>query len=362
MAQPCASTTTRTPCCRLGGARCNGKKVAAVASVEIDALIGPPAGGTEAGMKAPAHGATPAAKLGCSCGGSGGASAAAPPPAVPPAQLSDAVGDENPVGAPVSRELGPEEASVGIGMSSPGAPHGPLDPPKGVRMTVAAATVPVQPAALTKSASSRKRSASAVIDLGIADSSSGPRQGLPAVPNWAALSPTPRIGAVATAPLAAVAAVAAASPPTPRPKRSRRVVGRDPMPREQRVYFTCAVCGHDRNHIRKRTCDRCRAPKIAMPSGSAAEAARSARRAVDAELRREVAATAAAESRDRGGAEGGARGSLPSLAPAPADASEAGDGQGGGRGARPWPSLAPALGGRPPASVGANRADDDTRP
>lgn len=361
MAQPCASTTTKTPCCRLGGARCNGKKVAAVASVEIDALIGPPVGGSEAGMEAPAHGAAPAAKRGCSCGGSGGASAAAPPPAVPPAQASDAVGDEHLVGAPVSRGLSPEEASAGMAMSSPEARHGPLEPPEGVRMTVAAATVSVQRAALTKSTSLQKRSASAAIDLGVADSGSGPRRGLPAVPNWTALSPTSRIGAVATAPLSAVAAAAAASPPTPRPKRSRRVVGRDPMPREQRVYFTCAACGHDRNHIRKRTCDRCRAPKIAMPSGSAAEAARSARRAVDAELRRGVAATAAAESRDRGGAESGARGPLPSLAPAPAGASEAGEGQGGGSGTSPLHSLAPALGGRPSAFVGANRADDQTR-
>lgn len=329
-----------------------------MASVEIDALIGPPAGGTAAGMEASAH----AAKRGCSCGGSGGASAATPPPAVPPAQASDAVGNERPEGAPVSRGLGPEEASVGIATSSPGVPHGLLEPPEGVRMAVAAATLPLPPAALTKSVSSRKRSVSAAIDPGIADSGSSPRRGLSAVPNWADPSPTPRIGAVATEPLAAVAAAAAASPPTPRPKRSRRVVGRDPMPREQRVYFTCAACGHDRNHIRKRTCDRCRAPKIAMPSGLAAVAVRSARRAVDAEVRWGVAATAAAESRDSGGAESGARGSLPSLAPAPAGASEAGDGQDRGSGSGLWPSLAPALGGRPPASVGANRADDQARP
>lgn len=333
-----------------------------MASVEIDALIGRPAGETEAGMEAPAHGATTAVKRGCSCGGSGGTSTAAPLPALPAAPASDAVDAERQAEAPVSPGLHPEGASMGMVMSSPGAFHGPLEPPEGVQMTTIAATGPVQPAALAKSASSRKRSASAAIDSGIPNGGNGPHRVVSAVPNRAALCPTPGFGAVVTAPLAAGAATAAASPPTPRPKRSRRVVGRDPMPREQRVYFTCAACGYDHNHIRKRTCDRCRAPKIAMPSGSAAEAARNARRAADAELRRGAAANAAAESHDREGAEGGARGSLPSLAPAPAGAFEVGGGQGGGSGNGPWPSLAPALGGRPPTSVGANRADHQTRP
>jgi len=98
--------------------------------------------------------------------------------------------------------------------------------------------------------------------------------------------------AVAAAAAAAAAGISSPSRPPPltdeaggspsqppRFKRSRRVVGRDLVPREQRVYYTCGACGHDRNHIRKRTCGRCRAPKSAPPSGATATASRGARRA-----------------------------------------------------------------------------------
>lgn len=355
MAQPCASTTTQTPCCRFGGVRCNSKKVAAVAVVEIDALIGPRAGGTKGGKGAPGPGGTPAAETGCSCGGSGGGAPAAPPPALPPAPASDAVNNEGPLDASISPVVRPEGAPVGIAMGSQGAHCGPLEPPESVRATVAAATGPVQLPLLAKSASSRKRLASPATDPGIADGGGGPRRAVTAVAKRVALSPKPGIVAVATASDSAGASAAAASSPAPRPKRSRRVVGRDPMPREQRVYFTCTACGYDRNHIRKRTCDRCRAPKIAMPSGSAAEAARSARRAADAELRWGAPGAATAEARDGGGAKGGSRCSLPSLAPAPVGGSEAGGGPEEDRGSGSWPSLVPLLGDPPPA--GTNHAD-----
>lgn len=211
--------------------------------------------------------------------------------------------------------------------------------------------------ALPKLASAGKRLASATHDPFIADGEGGPRRTDTAVAKRVALSPKPGIVVVAKASSSTGTVAAAASPPAPRPKRSRRVVGREPMPREQRVYFTCAACGYDRNHIRKRTCDRCRAPKIAMPSGSAVEAARSARRGADAEPRWGVAGAAGAEAHDGGGAGRASRGSLPGLAPAPVGVSEAGGAAGGGKGSASWSSPLHPLRGRPPTSSGASHPD-----
>lgn len=351
MAQPCASTSTQSPCCRFGGVRCNPKKVAAVASVEIDALIGPPAGGT--GMGTPNPEAIPVADAGCDCGGSGGGAAAAPSPTLPQAPASDVVDNVDPLDASLSAGLRPKGVSVGFALGFLCAPHGRPEPPEAERTTMAAARGP----ALPKLASAGKRLASATHDPFIADGEGGPRRTDTAVAKRVALSPKPGIVVVAKASSSTGTVAAAASPPAPRPKRSRRVVGREPMPREQRVYFTCAACGYDRNHIRKRTCDRCRAPKIAMPSGSAVEAARSARRGADAEPRWGVAGAAGAEAHDGGGAGRASRGSLPGLAPAPVGVSEAGGAAGGGKGSASWSSPLHPLRGRPPTSSGASHPD-----